>query len=705
MLLLKVKPESLSKFSIIIGVLIAPFIDCSNAQFSPSSPPQQDNPQKNRLPLPIYRVSLPVTPYPASSPTETVTPTPSFTQSPETAKPTLNELIEDKNITNSSQILPTPVPTPSPQSVLTPPPSEPISSRSNTILSLPPSSPAPTPLPPHTPADTLQSPSLLPPKNPPRTPFIPNLDSELLPFEQTRTLSPTPLPPPSEPPTTPSPDNIPKTLDTIDQLSHSLPFPTSTIQIPHSLPLITPTQSPQQSPAAQVQTEETSDHLLPNSQTPTPHHLEATHPQDKQPSDLPLDRPGFSELFAKEQEEYNWWRARVQDMFQMAQQLAKLPHPNGPQAQLREVEKAYVTLLSYPLTFEEQERALFELGNYLLEQNGNLVKAAAVFEQYLTLNPASDRAPDVNMKLGEIYERIGVTRLAINKYYDILAAAMRMRDASRAEYFSRQAMLKIANAKFEQGAYLEAAQFYSRLKLLSLSPQDQELVLFRAVQLLYIRQQYQQAIETAYQFLSQYPQSEFSPDCRQILIRSLNASGKLDEAIQQTLELLRTTQTQENDPLQAAFWKMKIGNDLANILYTNREFTRALQIYQNLAALNRHPAWRLPVVYQIGLTFEKLNQFQRAIQAYNFIANSPLPNSPQPPTPHSDNPDDKPVLPSEDELKIYQTLESLRDLARWRADTLQWMLDTAKTLHPLLADQLPIPQHNHTPNPTPSPTQ
>lgn len=390
-------------------------------------------------------------------------------------------------------------------------------------------------------------------------------------------------------------------------------------------------------------------------------------------------------------------------MFRMAHQLAALPHPLGPEAQRREVERAYVTMLSYPLTFQEQEQALFELGSYLLHNNGNLIKAAAVFEQYLALNPASERAPDVNMMLGDIYERIGVRKFAVNKYYDVLAGSMRMRDSSRAELLSRQAMLKIANAKFEQHSYLEAAQFYSRLKLLSLEPKDQELVFFRAIQLLFFGNQFQAAIDAARQFLIQFPQSQFIPECRKILIRSLSAIGNQQEAVDETLELLRTTQTQDADPTQAAFWKMQTGNELANILYSNGEFQRALAIYQNLAAINRHPAWRLPVVYQIGLTFERLNQFQRAIQAFQFVANSPLPSA-SPPPPMSDHPDDQPVTSAEDQLKVEQTLSTLQDLARWRAETLQWLLNTGKTLYPLLSHLHTLAPSPQNPPPTPQST-
>jgi len=90
--------------------------------------------------------------------------------------------------------------------------------------------------------------------------------------------------------------------------------------------------------------------------------------------------------------------------------------------------------------------------------------------------------------------------------------------------------------------------------------------------------------------------------------------------LEQVLLLLKEekTKTQDNPELWA-YWQLRAGNEVANQLYREGDYIPALSVYLNLAQLDPAPAWQLPVKYQIGLTYERLQQPQKAIDTYNEI--------------------------------------------------------------------------------------
>ena len=332
-----------------------------------------------------------------------------------------------------------------------------------------------------------------------------------------------------------------------------------------------------------------------------------------------------------------------------------------------------------------QDRALFEFATYLDTNNVNPIKAAAVYEQYLSLQPSSPRAPLINLRLAEIYRKLGAEKRSLNKLYEVLSSSIRSGGKPQGEDYTRQAMLKIGNNHFEAGQYEEAARIYSRLKLLDLPPDEQAFVLFRAVDLLFRTKKYAPAIEAGRQFLTQYPKSEFVPDCRQLIIQSLASSGQQDQAIKETVELLQATQ-KVRDPGFSTFWRIKTGNDLANVLYSHGEFLRALHMYQTLANLNKDPSWNLQTVYQIGLCFEGLKEPRRAIEAYRYITDAKIPAA-------------EPGKGASSASGIHW--DHLKEMAAWRAQHIEWLVDAGTKLYPILAPKL----RSTTPPPQAAPPQ
>jgi hypothetical protein len=92
------------------------------------------------------------------------------------------------------------------------------------------------------------------------------------------------------------------------------------------------------------------------------------------------------------------------------------------------------------------------------------------------------------------------------------------------------------------------------------------------------------------------------------------------EAFLATLELLRTEQSRvANDPKRWAYWQRRTGNQLANDFFETGNTLNAHAIYTGLVDLAPEPTWRLPLVYQIALCYERLGIQDRARTAYQTI--------------------------------------------------------------------------------------
>jgi hypothetical protein len=79
-------------------------------------------------------------------------------------------------------------------------------------------------------------------------------------------------------------------------------------------------------------------------------------------------------------------------------------------------------------------------------------------------------------------------------------------------------------------------------------------------------------------------------------------------------------------------------------------------------------------VYQIGLCFERLRHLERAREAYRFII------------------DKIPVSASADsDALIGVNLTTLRDMAQWRLENLNWLEQTEKDIYPLMDKPAPGP--------------
>jgi tetratricopeptide (TPR) repeat protein len=128
--------------------------------------------------------------------------------------------------------------------------------------------------------------------------------------------------------------------------------------------------------------------------------------------------------------------------------------------------------------------------------------------------------------------------------------------------------------------------------------------------------------------------------------------GRNADAMQQVLLLLQSQQENvSKDPETWAYWQRRAGNEIANQLYKEADYLNALQIYLSLVQLDQSPVWQVPVLYQVGMVYEQLQQWQKATDTYARILDR------QKQLGQNNNP----------------TLALLLEMAQWRKDYIAWM--------------------------------
>ncbi|RKX32274.1 MAG: hypothetical protein DRP71_12280 [Verrucomicrobia bacterium] len=227
-------------------------------------------------------------------------------------------------------------------------------------------------------------------------------------------------------------------------------------------------------------------------------------------------------------------------------------------------------------------------------------------------------------------------------------------DLAAARLHSTKARFELAEMLAEQGRLVEAAEVYRKIELLDLTPEDRRTIEFRLACVSYEIREFEASATSFAAMRNEQPDGPYRLESAYYLASSLKALGREREAFEVVVELLRT-QISGNpaDKAQSDFWKRRTGNELANEFYQQGEYLSALTIYQALARMSDAPEWRWPAIYQIGLCFEHLELPQRALEAYQAMLEG---------------------IPVQDADRV-TTDVSLRDLARWRLDHVNWMLD------------------------------
>ena len=267
-----------------------------------------------------------------------------------------------------------------------------------------------------------------------------------------------------------------------------------------------------------------------------------------------------------------------------------------------------------------------------LRKSGEGVKAAATYELLLRDHPDFGETPSALLELGRTYRELGSPKLAIARFYSVLNATLRMPEAEGLRYRRtvRTAQFEIAETHLSTGDYATAIKFFNRLNLLDLAPVDRARARFKVAYARLLAGEDLAALTALRSFIEQEPVAEQNPEARFLLATLLAKLGRHDESLQVTLDLLRHEHERVTPNASAWLaWQRRTGNQLANQFYTRSDFMGALLLFRALAELDAAQEWRLPILYQIGLCEERLNQQAAALEAYGEIAkvagDKPLP--------------------------------------------------------------------------------
>lgn len=323
-------------------------------------------------------------------------------------------------------------------------------------------------------------------------------------------------------------------------------------------------------------------------------------------------------------------------------------------------EQYFSAALGTPERLPEKEEVLWTIGQ-LYSAAGERPKAVAVLERLTEEYPDSRRLPLVYLELGDIYRQMGGLKIAIAQYLESLNAMLNVSIDQVEKYrpLSRQVKLEIARTHAELLDFEEAYRQYELLSRLELEPVEHMRVHYRMCHLLYKMGDYQQAVPQLKRFLEKYDLSPHSPEIRYLLAKSFEKLDRKPDALREVVQILQR-QSSPDTALEddADYWKQRMGNELANEFYQQSDYRSALTIYQSLAKYNADPAWRWPAIHQIGLCFERLGLPEKAMMAYQEIIN--------------------PENGNVGELR--PGLESMREMAKWRLEHLNWEDDLVARL-------------------------
>ncbi len=309
-------------------------------------------------------------------------------------------------------------------------------------------------------------------------------------------------------------------------------------------------------------------------------------------------------------------------------------------------------LLTEGIPEEIQQSAMLELALVAQDEN-NLVRAEQIYAQFAGRWSGDRRIPEVYLHQGQLFRQMGLNSLAFAKFYSVMTAALAVKN-DQFDYYQKlvlDAQMEIAETHYQSGRFAEAADFFSRLLKQNNPALNRPEIQFRLIHSLQATSNHIETAAQATDFLSRYTNSPNQPEVRFCLALALKELGRNTESLQQVLALLKEEKVRTKDhPEIWAYWQERTGNEIANQLYREGDYPKALDVYLSLAQLDHSATWQLPLTYQVGMTYERLLQPQMAMQSYSNI------------------------LSRQSELGTNASpgLKAMVDMATWRINFIQW---------------------------------
>lgn len=299
-----------------------------------------------------------------------------------------------------------------------------------------------------------------------------------------------------------------------------------------------------------------------------------------------------------------------------------------------------------------QRTALLELA--LIAQDENQpAKALQIFAQYLARWPDDPSAPEILLREGLLHRQIGLNQMALTKFYAVMSTALVLK-SDQFDYYRRlviQAQTEIAETYYLQGKHQDAVEFLARLLKADHPALNKSQVHFKLIRSLDRLGRHDDVVAQGQMFLERYTDAPELPEVRFHIAASHKALGHNNESLQQVLRLLHEQQLiAKSQPQVWAYWQQRAGNEIANQFYREGNFAEALTVYEQLSQLDTNAHWQVPVWYQMGISYERLEQPAKATQIYDDILGRE----------------------KEATTNAAPHLKTVFEMARWRKDLLRW---------------------------------
>lgn len=297
--------------------------------------------------------------------------------------------------------------------------------------------------------------------------------------------------------------------------------------------------------------------------------------------------------------------------------------------------------------------ALFELA-LVAQDEMKLSRAQQIFAHYVQLYPQDPAVPEVLLRQGLLYREIGAYNMAVGKYYSVMNSALSLK-LDQFDYYKRlvlQAQTEIAETYFLQGRLSEAADFFRRILKQKTVELNRTQVHFKLIQCYAGLAKHTDVVAQVGKFIEENPDSTDVPEARYLAATAYKALGRSREAHSEVMKLLRSqARDMDANPERWIYWQQRAGNDIANQLYLEGDYLNALEVYTHLAGLSDAAAWQVPIWYQIGLIYEKLNQPKKATDRYAAISGRE---------------------PSLLGANSTPSLKTVIEMAKWRSEQIAW---------------------------------
>jgi tetratricopeptide (TPR) repeat protein len=316
-------------------------------------------------------------------------------------------------------------------------------------------------------------------------------------------------------------------------------------------------------------------------------------------------------------------------------------------------ERFFINVIESTRDREELRSALLQLADCYYAA-GQYLKAIEIMESCFSHFPAVAADVEYIFRMGQFYRAAGLHEKAVSLFYQVINSIVVSGPNVLEAYmsFAQMSQFEIARTHYENREYRKAFEAFDRISVLNLTPENREIILYYKV-LTSLKAARPAVGKTLIEsFLADFPSSEYAPELMYLRAELLENMGQVEAAKDQLVQLL--THFEKVDLTEAEefiFWKQQAGNRLANSFYLRGDYAVALRIYQGLVGLNEAPEWRLPVIYQMSLCFEKLKMYERAIESYTFLL------------------EDLQRIRDRDQNRL---LRQLKENASWRLNVVQW---------------------------------